>query len=53
MAATHTFSKGEELANSITHGIGALLSVAGLVLLIIFSSLNGNAWHIISFTIYG
>lgn len=53
LAATHTFSKGEELANSITHGIGALLSVAGLVLLIIFSSLNGNAWHIISFTIYG
>ncbi|QQZ07748.1 PAQR family membrane homeostasis protein TrhA [Heyndrickxia vini] len=53
MAATHTFSKGEEIANSITHGIGALLSVAGLVLLIIFSSLTGNAWHIISFTVYG
>lgn len=53
LAATHTFSKGEEIANSITHGIGALLSVAGLVLLIIFSSLTGNAWHIISFTVYG
>ncbi|MDQ0243632.1 hemolysin III [Bacillus fengqiuensis] len=53
MANTHTFSKGEEIANSITHGIGALLSIAGLVLLIVFSSLYGNAWHVVSFTLFG
>jgi hemolysin III len=53
MANTHTFSKGEEIANSITHGIGALLSIAALVLLIIFSSLYGNAWHVVSFTLFG
>jgi len=53
VAATHTFSKGEEIANSITHGIGAILSVAGLVLLISFSAVYGNAWHIISFTVFG
>ncbi|MDT8862727.1 hemolysin III family protein [Alkalihalobacillus sp. MEB130] len=53
MATTHTFSKGEEIANAITHGIGALLSVAALVLLIVYSSLYGSAWHIVSFTIYG
>lgn len=50
---THTFSRREEIANSITHGIGALLSIAALVLLIVFSSINGNAWHIISFSLYG
>lgn len=53
MANTHTFSKGEEIANSITHGIGALLSIAALVLLIVFSSLYGNAWHVVSFTLFG
>lgn len=53
MANTHTFSKQEELANSITHGIGAMLSIAALVILIVFSTLYGNAWHIVSFTIYG
>lgn len=53
MANTHTFSKGEEIANSITHGIGALLSIAALALLIVFSSLHGTAWHIVSFTIFG
>lgn len=53
MANTHIFSREEEIANSITHGIGALLSIAALVILIVFSVLYGNAWHIVSFTIYG
>ncbi|MCT2535730.1 hemolysin III family protein [Aquibacillus koreensis] len=53
MAQTHTFSKGEEIANAITHGIGAMLSVAALVILIVFSSLYGNAWHVVSFTLFG
>ncbi|MEC5423941.1 hemolysin III family protein [Virgibacillus sp. C22-A2] len=53
MAETHTFSKGEEIANAITHGIGAVLSIAGLVVLIVYSSLYGNAWHVVSFTIFG
>ncbi|SHG27494.1 PAQR family membrane homeostasis protein TrhA [Ornithinibacillus halophilus] len=53
MADTHTFSKGEEIANAITHGIGAVLSLAGLVVLIVFSSVHGSAWHVVSFTIFG
>jgi len=53
MATTHTYTKGEEIANAITHGIGALLSIAALVILIVFSSLYGNAWHVVSFTLYG
>ena len=53
MATTHTFSKGEEIANSITHGIGSLLSIAALVLLIVYSALYGNAWHVVSFSIFG
>ena len=53
MANTHTFSKGEEIANAISHGIGALLSIAALVLLIVFASIHGSAWHVVSFTIYG
>lgn len=53
LADTHTFSKGEEIANAITHGIGAVLSLAGLVVLIVFSSVHGSAWHVVSFTIFG
>ena len=47
------YSLGEEIANSITHGIGALLSVAGLVFLIILSVQRGSIWHIVSFSIFG
>lgn len=44
---------GEEIANSITHGIGAALSVAGLVVLVVFAALYGDAWRVVSFSIYG
>lgn len=44
---------GEEIFNSITHGIGTLLAIAGLVLLIVFAAIKGNAWHVVSFTIFG
>ncbi len=47
------YSFREELLNSITHGTGILLSIAALVLLIIFSSLYGSARHIVSCSIFG
>lgn len=47
------FTRGEEIANWVTHGLGLVLSIAGLTLLIVFSSLRGNAWHVVSFTVFG
>jgi hemolysin III len=47
------YSLGEEVANSITHGIGALLSVGGLVLLIVFSMRYGTYWHTLAGAIFG
>ena len=46
-------SLGEEIANSITHGIGAALATAALTILVVFASLKGDAWQIVSFAIYG
>ena len=43
----------EEVMNAVTHGIGTLLAVAGLVLLTVFAYLYGEIWHIVSFSIYG
>ena len=43
------YTLGEEIANSITHGIGVLLAIAGLVLLIVKAALGGaDPTHIIS-----
>ncbi len=43
----------EELANSITHGIGILFSISGLGVLTAFASVFGSVWHIVSCSIYG
>ncbi len=43
----------EEIANSITHGIGAALSIAGLTVLVVLAALYGDAWHVVSVSIYG
>ncbi|WNR42202.1 PAQR family membrane homeostasis protein TrhA [Paenibacillus roseipurpureus] len=47
------YSMKEERANAITHGIGVLLSIAALVMLIVQACSQGNAWHIVSFSIFG
>ncbi|NCC52161.1 MAG: hemolysin III family protein [Spartobacteria bacterium] len=46
-------SPRDELANSVTHGIAAVVSVACLVLLVVFARINGTTWHIVSFAVYG
>lgn len=43
----------EEISNGITHGIGALLSIAGLVLLVVQAARHGSAWHVVSYSIFG
>jgi len=48
-----TQTPNEEIANSITHGIGAALSIAALVILVVLASRRGDAWRIVSFSIYG
>ena len=47
------YTVGEEIANSITHGIGAGLSVAGLTLLVALAAIYGDVWRVVSFSIYG
>ena len=42
-----------ELFNSISHIIGAFAAMAGLVVLVVFASLQGDPWKIVSFSIYG
>jgi len=44
---------GEEIANSVTHGVGALLSIAGTVILLVRAAMHGTAIHVVSFAIYG
>lgn len=47
------YTRGEEIANWLTHGMGLALSIVGLTMLIVFASLRGDAWHVVSFTVFG
>lgn len=47
------YSKGEEVFNSVTHGIGALLAVIGTVIMVMLSAINGTALGLAVSLIYG
>ena len=47
------YSLGEEIFNSVSHGIGGLLSIAGTVVLIVFCAVYSDAWAVVSASIYG
>jgi hemolysin III len=47
------YSVGEEIFNSLTHGLGILLSIAGLVILLVYASARGNLLHIAAYSIFG
>ncbi|WP_244827074.1 hemolysin III family protein [Caballeronia sp. TF1N1] len=42
-----------ERFNSISHLIGTVLSIAGLVALVVMGALDGDAYKVVSFAIYG
>ena len=44
---------GEEIANAVTHGIGALVALVCLVVAVAFSAAGGDPWKIVSVSIYG
>jgi hemolysin III len=47
------YTLGEEIINSVTHGLGALFGAAGAVYLIVYTSLFCDIWSIVSASIYG
>lgn len=48
-----TYTLGEEIAHSVTHGVGIVFAIAGLAILTAFAALKGTAWHIVSCSVYG
>ncbi len=47
------YTLGEEIGNAVTHGVGILLSCAGLATMVALSALYGDAWHVVSTAVYG
>ena len=46
-------AKIKDPISGFSHAFGAVLSIAGLVILIVFAAIYGTAWHVVSYTIFG
>ena len=51
--AQEIHNRRDELANSVTHAAGLLLSIVAVGVLIVFALRSGTAWHIVSCSVYG
>lgn len=47
------YTLGEEIANCVTHGVGVALAITGLTVLVVLAAIYGDAWRVVSFSIYG
>ena len=47
------YTRGEDIANMVTHIIGGVLGIVVLVLTVLVSALHHNVWGIVSSAIYG
>ena len=47
------YSLGEEIANAVTHGVGALLAIAGLAVLCAFAAVYGETRHLLACIVFG
>ncbi|MEG0771195.1 MAG: hemolysin III family protein [Clostridia bacterium] len=48
-----TYSLAEELISAISHGVGALLSIAGLVVGVVFAVMSEDVYAVVSMAIFG
>ena len=51
--AKPNYTLGEEIVNAVSHGVGAGLAVAALVLLIVSAAFSGHALYVVCACIYG
>jgi hemolysin III len=47
------YTPGEEITHAITHGLGLLLSIAGLAVLVVAASVRGDVWHLVGCAVFG
>lgn len=52
-AGLPSHSLGDEIASSVIHGVGIVLSIAGLATLVAFAALHGNALTVVACAVFG
>ena len=52
VSGPHTWTIGEEVAHSVTHGIGLLAAIAGVVVLVLQAAATRDPWRITACAVY-
>lgn len=52
MVARAAQRSSDELANTLTHALGLVLSLAGLPSLVVMAARRGDAWHVVTCSVY-
>ena len=47
------YQVGEEIANSVTHGVGAILAIVALTMMVVFAIQGQDGWALAAVIIYG
>lgn len=47
------YTPREEIANTLTHGLGVVLAIVGFCVLVTVAARQGDVWRVVCFTIYG
>lgn len=47
------WSRAEEIAHSVSHGVGIVLAIAGLAVLVALAAMHGDAWHVVTSAVFG
>ena len=53
MSSKKLYTLGEEISNSITHGIGSLLSIAALVIMVVVAAIHHNTIGVVTSAMFG
>ncbi len=53
MSQHKAYTAMEEVAHALTHGVGAVLSVVALIVMLVWTSTHGDAFHVVAVSVYG
>lgn len=53
MSKHKAYSVAEEIAHALTHGVGAIAAIVGLVFMLVWAVSYGDTFHVVSASIYG
>jgi hemolysin III len=53
LAPAPSWSRAEEIAHSVSHGVGVVFAIVGLTTIVALAAVHGDAWHVWTSAVFG